>query len=96
MLMVSEELKIQLSGVKMRKDGRQADKMRPVKIVPGFVELPAGSAMIEMGRTRVLCAASVEEKAVTVALGHFCRARVSERLPFSTPIRVLITKTTAG
>lgn len=46
----------------MRKDGRPADQMRPVKIVPGFVELPAGSAMIEMGKTRVLCTASVDER----------------------------------
>ena len=46
----------------MRKDGRKADQLRPVKIIPGFVELSAGSALIEMGKTRVLCTASVEEK----------------------------------
>jgi len=46
----------------MRKDGRKADQLRPLKIVPGFVELSAGSALIEMGKTRVLCTASVEEK----------------------------------
>ena len=36
--------------------------MRPVKIVPGFVQLPAGSALIEMGKTRVICTASVEDR----------------------------------
>ncbi len=36
--------------------------MRPVKIVPGYVEMPAGSALIEMGKTRVLCTASVEDR----------------------------------
>lgn len=46
----------------MRKAGRKADQLRPVKIIPGFVELSAGSALIEMGKTRVLCTASVEEK----------------------------------
>jgi ribonuclease PH len=63
--MVSEDIKIQLSGVKMkkeRKDNRGDDQLRPVKIVPGFVELSAGSALIDMGKTRVLCTASVEGK----------------------------------
>ncbi|MEA1926623.1 MAG: ribonuclease PH [Candidatus Auribacterota bacterium] len=46
----------------MRKDNRRVDQLRPVKIIPGFVELPAGSALIEMGKTRVLCTASVEAK----------------------------------
>lgn len=36
--------------------------MRPVKIVPGFVQLPPGSALIEMGETRVICTASVEDR----------------------------------
>ncbi len=46
----------------MRADGRKADQLRPVRIVPNFVELPAGSALIEMGQTRVVCTASVEER----------------------------------
>jgi ribonuclease PH len=43
-----------------RSDGRRADELRPVKIRPHYVKRPAGSALIEMGQTRVLCAASVE------------------------------------
>ncbi len=43
-----------------RVDGRRADQLRPVKIHPQYVNQPAGSALIEMGNTRVLCAASVE------------------------------------
>ena len=43
-----------------RADGRRPDQLRPVKIHPDYVKLPAGSALIEMGSTRVLCAASVE------------------------------------
>lgn len=44
-----------------RPDGRTATALRPVRIVPNFVETATGSALIEMGRTRVICAASVEE-----------------------------------
>jgi ribonuclease PH len=45
----------------MRIDGRKWDEMRPVRLTPGFVEYPEGSVLIEMGRTRVLCNATVEE-----------------------------------
>jgi len=43
-----------------RADGRQLDQLRPIKIHPDYVKRPAGSALIEMGNTRVVCAASVE------------------------------------
>jgi ribonuclease PH len=39
-----------------------ADEMRPVDLIPGFLELHPASCLIKMGRTWVLCAASVEEK----------------------------------
>jgi ribonuclease PH len=45
-----------------RADGRENDQLRAVRIVPNFVDLPAGSALIEMGKTRVICTASVEKK----------------------------------
>ncbi len=44
-----------------RPDGRTPSELRPVKIRPGYLATPAGSALIQMGNTRVLCAASVEE-----------------------------------
>ena len=44
-----------------RVDGRRPNELRPVKIHPHYVQQPAGSALIEMGNTRVVCAASVEE-----------------------------------
>ncbi len=44
----------------MRIDGRRNDELRPVKITPGYVDYPEGSALIEVGKTRVLCAVSVE------------------------------------
>ena len=45
-----------------RADGRAADELRPVDIQPGWLENPAGSALIRMGRTIVLCTVHVEEQ----------------------------------
>jgi ribonuclease PH len=44
----------------MRLDGREWDNVRPVRITPGFVDYAEGSVLIEMGKTRVLCNATVE------------------------------------
>ena len=46
----------------MRNDGRGNDQLRSVKITPGYQDYPEGSALIEVGNTRVLCAVSVEDK----------------------------------
>lgn len=45
-----------------RSYGRAADALRPVKISRQFTNVPEGSVLIEVGETRVLCTASVEEK----------------------------------
>ncbi len=45
----------------MRADGRTTDQMRPVRIETGYLLTAEGSALIEVGNTRVLCAASVED-----------------------------------
>ena len=45
-----------------RGDGRAWDELRPVKITPGFQSYAEGSALIEMGNTRVLCSASLDER----------------------------------
>lgn len=45
----------------MRVDGRKRNELRPVRLTPGFVDYPEGSVLIEMGDTRVLCNATVEE-----------------------------------
>ena len=44
-----------------RSDNRTPDQMRPVNIVPNFIAMAEGSALIEVGNTRVICTASVEE-----------------------------------
>ena len=49
-------------GAAGRFDGRHAADLRPVKITRGYLKNAEGSAMIEMGGTRVLCSATVEER----------------------------------
>ena len=46
----------------LRSDGRANDKMRVVTITPHYLPHAEGSALINFGNTRVLCAASVEER----------------------------------
>jgi ribonuclease PH len=45
-----------------RTDGRRMDELRPVRLTTGYVPYAEGSALIEMGQTRVICSASVEER----------------------------------
>lgn len=45
-----------------RTDGRAARELRPVKIVTGYLPYAEGSVLIEMGNTRVVCAASLEDR----------------------------------
>ena len=45
----------------MRHDGRNTGQMRPVQMTTGFISQAEGSVLIEVGKTRVICTASVEE-----------------------------------
>lgn len=45
----------------MRPDGRAADQMRPVKFTPDFVPVAEGSVLIEIGQTRVICTATLDD-----------------------------------
>lgn len=45
-----------------RSDGRRWDQPRPIVITPGYQRFAEGSALIETGLTKVLCAASLEER----------------------------------
>jgi ribonuclease PH len=45
-----------------RIDGREKDQLREIKITRGFLKHAAGSALIETGDTKVLCAATIDEK----------------------------------
>jgi ribonuclease PH len=44
-----------------RSDNRSPDQLRPVTITPEFITTAEGSALIEVGNTRVICTASIEE-----------------------------------
>ena len=46
----------------MRSDGRERDRIRPVKITNNYLMSPQGSVLIEMGNTKVICTATVEEQ----------------------------------
>lgn len=45
-----------------RHDARPADQLRPTRLTPHCLEHPEGSVLIEAGRTRVICTASIEDK----------------------------------
>jgi len=46
----------------IRRDGRRPDQLRPVTITRDYIRPAEGSVLIEVGETRVICTASVEEK----------------------------------
>ncbi len=50
-----------MSG-KVRADGRSADELRPVTIRTNYIKHAEGSVLIEVGDTKVICTASVQEK----------------------------------
>ena len=45
-----------------RTDGRSPSQLRPTTITPGFLAHAEGSVLIEVGRTKVICTASVEDR----------------------------------
>ena len=73
----------------LRIDGRRPDDLRPVTITPNFQSFPAGSVLIECGGTRVICAASVEERVPPFLMNSgkgWVTAEYS-MIPSSTPTR---------
>ena len=74
----------------IRKDGREPDELRALAFTRDFTELAMGSVLVEMGRTRVLCTASVEDRVPPWMRGRgrgWVTAEYS-MLPGSTPERV--------
>jgi ribonuclease PH len=51
-----------VSAMRTRSDGRAPDQLRETRLTPGFLLHAEGSVLIEVGRTRVVCSASVEER----------------------------------
>ena len=46
----------------MRSDHRPANQLRETRLTPNYLENPEGSVLVEAGRTRVICTASVEDR----------------------------------
>ncbi|HLH09665.1 MAG TPA: ribonuclease PH [Terriglobales bacterium] len=45
----------------MRADGRAWDQLRPIKLTPDFIPVAEGSVLIEVGQTRVICTATLDD-----------------------------------
>jgi len=54
----------------MRSDNRAPDRLRPVAIQLDYLDHPAGSCLVTMGRTKVLCAVSVDNKVPPFLVGR--------------------------
>lgn len=75
----------------MRKDGRKPDELRPVTIERNFTKFAPGSVFIQMGDTKVICTASVDE-AVPPYMKNSGKGWITAEyslLPGSTPKRVV-------
>src|SRR2546429_8188113 len=71
-------------------EGRAANQLGSVRITPGFISQAEGSALIEIGHTRVICTATVEET-VPVFLKGSNRGWITSEysmLPRATNIRM--------
>jgi ribonuclease PH len=55
-------LKLTAEVKAMRPDGRRTDELRNIKITRKFIKNAEGSVLIEMGETKVICTASIEDK----------------------------------
>jgi len=45
----------------LRSDGRACDQLRPIKFTPDFIPVADGSVLIEIGQTRVICTATIDD-----------------------------------
>lgn len=74
----------------MRVDGRKEGQLRSVTITPGYIKHSDGSVLIEMGDTRVICAANLEDR-VPPFLRNSGRGWITAEygmLPSSSPVRI--------
>ena len=73
-----------------RADGRQPGALRPARIVPGFLPDAEGSVLIEVGSTRVICTATVQESVPPFMRGRGTGWVTAEygMLPRSSPERI--------
>jgi len=55
-----------------RGDGRAFNQLRQVRITPGYLSFAEGSALIEMGKTQIICAATLDERVPPFLKGTGC------------------------
>ena len=74
-----------------RIDGREHDETRPIKITRKFISHTEGSVFIEMGKTRIVCTASVEDKVPPFLKGKGSGWITAEydMIPKSAPTRII-------
>jgi len=74
----------------MRVDGRKTDELRRIKITRNYLKNVEGSALIEMGETKVICAATVQESVPPFLKGKGTGWVTAEyaMLPRSSPQRI--------
>ncbi|MBP1995908.1 ribonuclease PH [Paenibacillus eucommiae] len=73
----------------MRSDGRVNNELRPIKITPHYIKHAEGSVLIEVGDTKVICTATIEERVPPFMKGQgkgWVTAEYS-MLPRSTQVR---------
>lgn len=82
----------------MRNDGRQKNQLRKIKITPHVSESAEGSALVEFGKTRVICTASYEAKPPAWLMGTGKGWVTAEygMLPRSTHQRIKREKASSG
>ncbi len=75
----------------MRADGRRPDELRELKVTRNFLQHASGSVLIEMGKTKVICTASLEERVPPFLKnsGQGWLTAEYSMLPLSTPVRNL-------
>lgn len=61
MLQLQRANHVESLDMSFRSDNRTPEQMRPVSITPDYISMAEGSALIEVGHTRVICTASIEE-----------------------------------
>jgi len=73
-----------------RADGRKSSELRPLRFVPGYMPAAEGSVLVEMGSTRVVCTATVEESVPPFLKGQDRGWITAEyaMLPRSSPERI--------
>ena len=79
-----------------RADSRANDELRPIKITRNYISHAEGSALIEFGKTRVICTATVEEKVPLFQRNKGLGWVTAEyaMIPRSTQVRVIRSQTT--